>query len=61
VFSENSGNKQVLTFEEATACHTIKALEVARGKITGPGGTAEILGLNPRTLRGKIRKLNIRQ
>ncbi|RQD79193.1 sigma-54 dependent transcriptional regulator [Desulfonatronospira sp. MSAO_Bac3] len=56
---ETSGNTQVLTFEEAAARHIKKALEVARGKITGPGGAAEILGLNPSTLRGKMRKLNI--
>ncbi len=34
-------------------------LEIANGKISGPGGTAELLGINPSTLRKKMDKLGI--
>ena len=37
----------------------LQALEQARGKIYGPGGAAEALGLKPSTLYGKLRKYRI--
>jgi transcriptional regulator with GAF, ATPase, and Fis domain len=36
-----------------------KALAKARGKVHGKGGAAELLGINPGTLRHKMRKLGI--
>jgi transcriptional regulator with GAF, ATPase, and Fis domain len=42
----------------ATA-HIRQALKVSKGRINGPGGAAEILGLNPNTLRHRMRKLGI--
>ncbi|MBW2523197.1 MAG: sigma-54-dependent Fis family transcriptional regulator, partial [Deltaproteobacteria bacterium] len=39
--------------------HVRLALEQSGGKIHGPGGAAELLGLNPNTLRSKMRKLRI--
>jgi transcriptional regulator with GAF, ATPase, and Fis domain len=36
-----------------------RALESSRGKIEGPGGAAELVGLPPWTLRRKLRKLGI--
>ena len=35
------------------------ALRSCRGKINGPGGAAELLRLNPSTLRQRMRKMNI--
>jgi len=43
-------------------CVTIlihNALRQAKGKVEGPGGAAEILGIKPNTLRGKMKKLGI--
>ena len=37
----------------------LQALEVSGGKIYGPGGAAEALGLKPSTLYGKMRKHGI--
>ena len=39
--------------------HIIKALNVAKGKIHGNGGAAELIGVNPNTLRSKMRRLGI--
>lgn len=39
--------------------HIIQALELTGGKIHGPNGAATLLGLNPSTLRFRIRKLGI--
>ena len=38
-----------------------RAVNLARtsGKIEGPGGAAELLGINPHTLRSRMRKLGI--
>jgi transcriptional regulator with GAF, ATPase, and Fis domain len=35
------------------------ALTMANGKIQGAGGAAELLSINPNTLRKKMRKLGI--
>lgn len=59
----NSGigeNDPVLPFDDAVSLLIKKALNATGGKITGPGGAAEALRLHPSTLRGKMRKLNIR-
>jgi transcriptional regulator with GAF, ATPase, and Fis domain len=44
---------------KAKANHIQLALKLARGKIQGPGGAAEILSINPNTLRKRMRKLGI--
>ncbi len=35
------------------------ALRTCRGKVEGPGGAAEMLAVNPQTLRSKMRKLGV--
>lgn len=55
----NSHDQDILSFEEAVKEHIRKAIKLSKGKITGPGKAAEKLNLNPSTLRGKMRKLNI--
>ncbi len=49
----------VLTLDEATAAHIRAVLDFARWKVSGPGGAAEVLGMNPSTLRFRMRKLGI--
>jgi transcriptional regulator with GAF, ATPase, and Fis domain len=52
-------NRTVFSLDEINAQHIRQALEKAGGKINGPGGAAEILGLNPNTLRSRMNKLGI--
>jgi len=47
------------TLDSVIAGHIRRALEVSKGKIHGLGGAAELLDVNPNTLRGKMRKLGI--
>ncbi|TVQ59704.1 MAG: sigma-54-dependent Fis family transcriptional regulator [Phycisphaerales bacterium] len=47
------------TLDAAIRAHIEGTLRTTRGKIEGPGGAAEMLGVNPHTLRSKMRKLGI--
>jgi hydrogenase-4 transcriptional activator len=47
------------TLDDAMRAHIIRALGVTRGRIEGRGGAADLLGVNPHTLRGKMRRLKI--
>ena len=49
----------IATLDNAMRQHIEKALTATRGKIEGRGGAAEILGINPHTLRARMRKLGI--
>jgi transcriptional regulator with GAF, ATPase, and Fis domain len=49
----------VLSLDEINAQHIRQALETAGGKINGPGGAEEILGIHPNTLRTRMIKLGI--
>lgn len=49
------------TLEEIEANHIIEILRRCNGRISGPGGAAEILGLPSTTLHSKIKKLGIRK
>jgi transcriptional regulator with GAF, ATPase, and Fis domain len=49
----------VLSLKEINAQHIRQALEMAGGKINGPGGAAQILGLHPNTLRSRMNRLGI--
>ncbi len=48
-----------LRLDEVTALHIGKVLKMAHGKINGPGGAAELLGLEPNTLRARMDRLGI--
>ncbi|HXE98076.1 MAG TPA: hypothetical protein VN642_16850, partial [Dongiaceae bacterium] len=48
-----------LNLDEANAMHITEVLKLAKGKIDGPGGAAEMLGINPSTLRSRLGKLGI--
>lgn len=57
-------NTEIFTFEtlnESQRKHILKALEKSGGRIFGPSGAAKLLGVNPRTLISRIKRLNIRQ
>ena len=41
--------------------HIVTVLDACGGKVKGPGNAAERLGLNPSTLRGRMRKLGIQR
>ncbi len=49
------------TLEEVERMHIRDVLERAHWKIEGARGAARLLGLNPSTLRGRMRKLDIRR
>lgn len=47
------------SLDDSTRSHMEGALRRAGGRVHGPGGAAELLGVNPSTLRSRMRKLNI--
>jgi hydrogenase-4 transcriptional activator len=47
------------TLDQAVAHHIEAALARTRGQIEGRGGAAELLGVNPHTLRARMRKLGL--
>jgi PAS domain S-box-containing protein len=49
------------TLEKVERDYIVRILEETRWKVAGKNGTAEILGLNPSTLRARMRKLGIRK
>jgi transcriptional regulator with GAF, ATPase, and Fis domain len=48
------------TLDEAMRKHIALALEATRGRIEGPRGCAALLGINPHTLRSRMRKLGVK-
>lgn len=50
---------EISTFDDAARQHIEAALRSTRGRIEGPGGAAEILAVNPHTLRSRMRRLGI--
>ena len=48
-----------LDLETMIASHIRRVLGMTSGKIHGPGGAGELLGINPNTLRYKMKKLGI--
>ena len=56
---ESIESDSLKTLEETEKQHIIKVLEKTNGRIEGKSGAAEILGINPSTLRSRIKKLGI--
>jgi formate hydrogenlyase transcriptional activator len=50
-----------MSLEEVQRQHIQAVLEQSNGRIEGPGGAAEILGLKPSTLRHRIKKLGVKR
>ena len=51
--------EDTLDLDAVVAHHIRRVLGMTGGKIHGPGGAGELLGVNPNTLRYKMRKLGI--
>ena len=49
----------IVPLEESERAHIRRALSSAGGRIHGPQGAAEMLGINPSTLRSRMQKLGI--
>jgi hydrogenase-4 transcriptional activator len=47
------------TLDEVVAAHIEEALARSRGRVEGPNGAAAALGVNPNTLRARMRKLRV--
>ena len=56
-----AGRTQEKTLARIERDHMIRVLEECYWRIDGQNGAAKILGLNPNTLRGRMRKLGIRR
>jgi transcriptional regulator with GAF, ATPase, and Fis domain len=54
-----AGEDENLVLDEVIARHIKRVLGMTGGKIHGPGGAGELLGVNPNTLRNKMKKLGI--
>lgn len=52
-------DKKILSLQEVNTQHIENALGLAKGKINGPGGAAELLDIKPNTLRRRMDKLGI--
>jgi len=50
---------ELATLAEIESRHVRRVLEHTRGRVTGEGGAAEILGLKPSTLNFRIKKLGL--
>lgn len=57
--SEKELVQAVTPLDDAIFKHIVQTLKASKGKIQGKGGAAEILKINPNTLRKKMQKLNI--
>jgi PAS domain S-box-containing protein len=51
----------VTEMQDLERANVTRALEAARWKISGPGGAAELLGLNPNTLSSRMKTLRIQR
>ena len=49
------------TMAEVESAHIISTVHYCNGKIEGPGGAAEILGLSPSTLKSKLQRMGIKR
>ena len=59
VVQVQSRDEPLVSLDEMNARYIRRALEKAGGKIYGPGGAAQILSINPSTLRKRMDKLGI--
>jgi formate hydrogenlyase transcriptional activator len=50
---------QSLKLDAVASSHIRRVLEITRGKVHGKGGAAELLGINPSTLRNRMNQLRI--
>lgn len=56
---EHYDSGRILTLDQAMSRHIRETLHVSHGRISGPHGAAQLLGINPNTLRTRMIKLGI--
>jgi transcriptional regulator with GAF, ATPase, and Fis domain len=49
----------LIPLEDSERAHIRRALAAAGGRVHGPDGAAQLLGINPSTLRSRMQKLGI--
>ncbi|OPY89846.1 MAG: Formate hydrogenlyase transcriptional activator [Syntrophaceae bacterium PtaU1.Bin231] len=52
-------NEDLLPLDDAITTHIRRALDATNGRINGPNGAAQLLCVNPNTLRNRMNKLGI--
>jgi hydrogenase-4 transcriptional activator len=52
-------SERICSLDDAMRLHIEQALRATRGRIEGPKGSAALLGINPHTLRARMRKLGM--
>jgi transcriptional regulator with GAF, ATPase, and Fis domain len=57
---ESCPDQAIRPLDEIIAAHIETALDRSRGRVDGKNGAAQLLGVHPSTLRGRMRKLGIR-
>jgi len=55
----NTSTEEILNLDAAMVQHIKTAMTLAKGKVEGQSGAARLLGINPRTLRNRMRKLGV--
>jgi formate hydrogenlyase transcriptional activator len=58
-FGEQADSAGASALEEVERQHILRVLKSSQGRIAGPGGAAEQLGMNRTTLNSRMRKLGI--
>ncbi|MBK9097406.1 MAG: sigma 54-interacting transcriptional regulator [bacterium] len=59
VKNADSINREIVSLEQMEKQYIIQVLNKTEGKISGKNGAAELLGINPSTLRSRMKKLGI--
>lgn len=57
--TENADDSEVVSLENVERTHILKVLRECNGRINGKDGAASRLGVNPSTLRSRLKKLQI--
>ena len=61
ILSLETGTDKIKSMEEMEKEHIMNALQICNGKVSGNGGAAELLKMQPQTLYSKMKKLGIKQ
>jgi DNA-binding NtrC family response regulator len=59
--ARSGGKERVLTLDDAQKAHVEHVLRLTAGRIYGPEGAAELLGVKPSTLQSRMKKLGVRR
>ncbi len=57
--ADQPANSGSLRLEDAERAHIRRVLDMTDGRVTGKGGAAELMDINPSTLRARMKKLGI--